>query len=94
MEITGKALTFCKADLLDREALEGVFSSYPIEAVIHFAGLKAVAESVSIPMRYYFNNITGTLVLCSVMEQAGVKKLVFSSSATVYGDPQRVRHRG
>ena len=87
MEITGKPLTFFKADLLDRKALETIFSDQPIDAVIHFAGLKAVGESVSLPLWYYLNNITGTLVLCSVMSQVGVKKLVFSSSATVYGDP-------
>lgn len=90
MDITGKKLTFHKADLLDREALEKIFSEGSFEAVIHFAGLKAVGESVSIPLKYYHNNITGTLILCEVMAKYGVKNLVFSSSATVYGDPVRV----
>lgn len=89
-EITGHSLTFYKVDLLDRQALESVFVSQPVDAVIHFAGLKAVGESVNIPLHYYQNNITGTLVLCSVMSHHAVKKLVFSSSATVYGDPQIV----
>jgi UDP-glucose 4-epimerase len=89
-EITGKDLTFVEANLLDREAVETVFQTYKIEAVIHFAGLKAVGESVAIPLHYYHNNITGTLILCDVMKQYGVKNLVFSSSATVYGMPERV----
>ena len=87
-QITGKTLNFHQVDLLDQQALDGVFASYPIEAVIHFAGLKAVGESVSIPLRYYHNNITGTLILCEVMQTHGVHDIVFSSSATVYGDPQ------
>ena len=87
MEITGKKLTFYEADLLDRNALERIFEKETIEAVIHFAGLKAVGESVSKPLEYYHNNITGTLVLCDVMRNHGVKSIVFSSSATVYGDP-------
>ena len=89
-EITGKEVKFYKVDLLDREDLEKVFAENQIEAVIHFAGLKAVGESVSIPLRYYHNNITGTLILCEVMNKFDVKKLVFSSSATVYGMPERV----
>ncbi|MCD8076959.1 MAG: UDP-glucose 4-epimerase GalE [Lachnospiraceae bacterium] len=89
-EITGRALTFYEADILDREAMEKIFSQEEIEAVIHFAGLKAVGESVAKPLEYYWNNITGTLVLCDVMRQHGVKSLVFSSSATVYGDPATV----
>ncbi len=89
-EITGKPLVFHKADLLDRAALESVFASTAIEGVIHFAGLKAVGESVSIPLRYYHNNVTGSLVLLETMQKYGVKKIVFSSSATVYGDPQRM----
>ncbi len=84
-EIAGKPLTFHRVDLLDREALDAVFASHPIEAVIHFAALKAVGESVTQPLRYYHNNITGTIILCEVMAQHGVKNLVFSSSATVYG---------
>ncbi len=89
-EITGKKLDFHRVDLLDREALDQVFAGTPINAVIHFAGLKAVGESVKIPLDYYHNNITGTLILCEVMGKHGVKNLVFSSSATVYGDPASV----
>lgn len=89
-KITGRGLTFHRADLVDREALSSIFSSSSIDAVIHFAGLKAVGESVSMPLRYYHNNITGTLVLCDVMKEHGVKNMVFSSSATVYGDPSSV----
>lgn len=88
--ITGKDFTIYEVDLLDLQALEGVFLENQIDAVIHFAGLKAVGESVSIPLHYYHNNITGTLVLCDVMKKYGVKNLVFSSSATVYGMPERV----
>ena len=87
MEITGKRLTFYEADLLDRDALEQIFDEEVIDSVIHFAGLKAVGESVGKPLEYYHNNITGTLVLCDVMRNHGVKSIVFSSSATVYGDP-------
>jgi UDP-glucose 4-epimerase len=89
-EITGKSIRFYKADLLDREALEEIFRRETIDSVVHFAGLKAVGESVAIPLRYYHNNITGTLTLCDLMQKYGVKKLVFSSSATVYGDPHAV----
>lgn len=89
-EITGKSLKFYKADLLDTEALDTIFKQESIDAVMHFAGLKAVGESVSIPLRYYHNNITGTLLLCEAMQKYGVKNMVFSSSATVYGDPSRV----
>ncbi len=89
-EITGKDLTFYEADLLDRSAVERVFSENKIEAVVHFAGLKAVGESVAKPLYYYHNNITGTLVLCEVMEAHGVQKIVFSSSATVYGMQEKV----
>jgi UDP-glucose 4-epimerase len=85
-ELAGKALEFHRVDLLDRPALEKVFQRRPFEAVIHFAGLKAPAESVRKPLAYYQNNLTGTLVLCELMAQYGVKDLVFSSSATVYGD--------
>jgi UDP-glucose 4-epimerase len=88
-EITGKALKFCKVDLLDRVALEGVFAAEAIQGVVHFAGLKAVGESVSIPLRYFHNNVTGSLILLETMQKFGVKKIVFSSSATVYGDPAR-----
>lgn len=87
-EISGKRLAFHQVDLLDRPALDEVFRSYPIQSVIHFAGLKAVGESVEQPLRYYHNNLTGALTLCEVMQKYGVKDIVFSSSATVYGDPQ------
>ena len=86
-QITGKKVTFYKADLLDKAALSKVFDKESIDSVIHFAGLKAVGESVSKPLEYYHNNITGTLVLCDVMREHGCKNIVFSSSATVYGDP-------
>ncbi|WHX40272.1 UDP-glucose 4-epimerase GalE [Mesobacillus sp. AQ2] len=88
-ELTGKEFSYYDVDLLDREALAKVFAENQIEAVIHFAGLKAVGESVSMPLHYYHNNITGTLVLCQVMQEFEVKKLVFSSSATVYGMPEK-----
>ena len=89
-EITGKDLKFYKTDLLDYEGTEKVFQENKIDAVIHFAGLKAVGESVQIPLRYYHNNITGTLNLCDIMSKHNVKNLVFSSSATVYGDSHTV----
>jgi UDP-glucose 4-epimerase len=88
--LAGKPLEFHKVDLLDREALDAVFAVVEVDAVIHFAGLKAVGESVEIPLRYYHNNVTGTLILCEVMKRHGVMNLVFSSSATVYGDPRTV----
>lgn len=83
--ITGRDFPFYEVDLLDREGVKRVFSENKIDSVIHFAGLKAVGESCKIPLRYYHNNITGTLILCEVMAEAGCKKIVFSSSATVYG---------
>jgi len=86
-KITGKPVVFYQADLLDRTALEDIFSKESIDAVIHFAGLKAVGESVAKPLEYYHNNITGTLILCDVMRSHGVKNIIFSSSATVYGSP-------
>ncbi len=89
-ELTGKDFHFYNADLLDYEATEKVFREHKIDAVIHFAGLKAVGESVRIPIRYYHNNITGTLNLIDIMEKYGVYNLVFSSSATVYGMPKTV----
>ncbi|MCK4257767.1 MAG: UDP-glucose 4-epimerase GalE [Halanaerobiales bacterium] len=89
-EITGKALKFYEVDILDKKELEKVFAVNKIDAVIHFAGLKAVGESVEIPLRYYYNNITGTLILCEVMQKYDVTKMVFSSSATVYGKPECV----
>lgn len=87
-EITGKQFKFYKEDLLDCEAIDAIFEENTIEAVIHFAGLKAVGESVKIPLTYYHNNITSTLVLCDVMQKHNVKKMIFSSSATVYGIPE------
>jgi UDP-glucose 4-epimerase len=89
-ELAGKTLVFHKVDLLDKDALRNIFSNSSFEAVVHFAGLKAVGESVAMPLEYYHNNITGTLVLCQVMREHNVKALVFSSSATVYGDPHAV----
>ena len=89
-KITGVKPAFHKVDLLDYDALKDVFSRYEIDSVIHFAGLKAVGESVMIPLNYYHNNITGTLNLLFIMKEFKVKKLVFSSSATVYGDPESV----
>ena len=86
-QLTGKDITFYKADMLDRDAMEKIFDAEKIDAVIHFAGLKAVGESVAKPWEYYHNNITGTLILLDVMRKHGVKKIIFSSSATVYGDP-------
>ena len=86
-KLTGKDLTFYKADMLDRDAMEKIFDTEKIDAVIHFAGLKAVGESVEKPWEYYYNNITGSLILLDVMRKHGVKKIIFSSSATVYGDP-------
>ena len=89
--ITGKRPEFVKCDLLDAEALDKVFADHPeIESVIHFAGLKAVGESCAIPLKYYHNNITGTLNLLDSMLRFGVKRIVFSSSATVYGSPKTV----
>jgi len=88
--IAGRSLSFCRVDLLDKAALDSVFRTHHIEAVLHFAGLKAVGESVQIPLRYYHNNVTGTLILCEVMKEFGVKTMVFSSSATVYGNPLEV----
>ena len=87
--ITGVRPTFHCIDLCDREATESVFAAHPdIDAVIHFAGLKAVGESVKIPLEYYRNNLLSTLILCQTMQKFGVKRIVFSSSATVYGLPK------
>ena len=86
-QITGKKPIFYEADILDREALNKIFEKEQIDSVTHFAGLKAVGESVAKPIEYYYNNIAGTLVLCDVMRNHNVKNIVFSSSATVYGDP-------
>lgn len=87
-ELTGKKITFYEGDILDEEALKAMFAAEDIEAVIHCAALKAVGESVKKPLEYYQNNITGTLTLLKVMDEVGVKNIVFSSSATVYGDPE------
>lgn len=89
-KITGKKVQFYEKDLLDKESLKGIFTENNFDAVIHFAGLKAVGESVAIPLKYYHNNIVSTLSLCEVMSEFNVKKLVFSSSATVYGMPKTV----
>ncbi len=89
-QISGKRINFVEADIRDRNALRDVFRHHPIDAVIHFAGLKAVGESVSQPLRYYDNNVSGSVALFDVMAESNVKTLVFSSSATVYGDPHSV----
>ncbi len=89
-QITGRELIFYQIDILDREGLEAVFEKEAVEAVINFAGLKAVGESVSKPWEYYYNNIAGTLVLCDVMRNHGCRNMIFSSSATVYGDPAEI----
>ncbi|MEP1307594.1 MAG: UDP-glucose 4-epimerase GalE [Balneola sp.] len=88
--ITRKVPIFYELDLLDKSSLENVFEKHSIDSVIHFAGYKAVGESVQKPMMYYENNINSTLVLCEVMKKYNVRNLVFSSSATVYGDPEAV----
>jgi len=87
-KLTGRELVFYEADLLDLDGLERAFIENEIDSVIHFAGLKAVGESVSLPLHYYHNNLTGTFNLCSLMKKHNVKNIVFSSSATVYGDPE------
>ena len=89
-KITGQSIPLVVADLLDRDALRQIFQEHPIEAVIHFAGFKAVGESVKKPMLYYRNNVCGSIALFDTMAEFGVKRLVFSSSATVYGDPNTV----
>ena len=89
-EITGLSFVFYKTDLLDKEAIKKIFSENKIDSVIHFAGLKAVGESVKKPLEYYRNNVVGTLNLLEVMKEFNVNKIVFSSSATVYGNPEKV----
>ena len=89
-EITGKDFKFYEADLLDYDAIDKIFAENDIDSVIHFAGLKAVGESVAQPLRYYHNNLTGTFNLCEIMQKHGAKRIVFSSSATVYGKPESV----
>ena len=89
-KITGKSVKFYEADIADKDAMNKVFEENDISCVIHFAGLKAVGESVQKPLEYYQNNISGTLNMCEVMRNHGVKNIIFSSSATVYGDPASV----
>lgn len=89
-ELTGKTIRFYEVNLLDEQKLDDVFKKHAVDAVIHFAGLKAVGESVTKPLQYYENNIAGTIVLCRVMAANNIKNIVFSSSATVYGDPATV----
>lgn len=89
-ELTGKKISFYEGDVLDREALDAMFAAEKIDAVIHCAALKAVGESVRKPLQYYHNNITGTLTLMGAMRDANVKNIVFSSSATVYGNPEEM----
>ena len=89
-KITGKPVKFYEADILDRDALNEIFDKESIDSVIHFAGLKAVGESVAKPWEYYENNISGTLTLVDVMRKHNVKNIIFSSSATVYGDPAMI----
>ena len=89
-QITGQSITCIDGDIRDRNLLDRIFKEYPIDAVMHFAGLKAVGESVQKPLEYYDNNVSGSLVLFEAMQEAGVTQLVFSSSATVYGDPQEI----
>ena len=91
-KITNKDFKFYEVDILDEEKLNKVFQENEIDAVIHFAGLKAVGESVKKPLEYYYNNITGTLILLKVMRKYDCKKIVFSSSATVYGNPENPKY--
>jgi len=86
-KIIGKEILFIEGDIRDKKTLENLFDKYSIDSVIHFAGLKAVGESVEKPLEYYDNNVYGTVALCEVMQQNNCKRIVFSSSATVYGDP-------
>ena len=89
-QITGKTVTFYEADIRDAETMDKIFSAHKFDAVIHFAAFKAVGESCRLPLKYYENNISGTVSLLQIMEKHNVKKVVFSSSATVYGDPERL----
>ena len=89
-EITGKTVTFYETDIRDKTAMEKIFATHSFDAVIHFAAFKAVGESCKLPLKYYENNISGTISLLQVMENYGVRKIIFSSSATVYGDPERL----
>lgn len=90
MDLAGKRLEFYKVDLLDKVSLNKVFGQAAFDAVIHFAGLKAVGESVNSPLKYYTNNVAGTIALCEVMIRHNIKNLIFSSSCTVYGNPHKV----
>ncbi|MBO5480551.1 MAG: UDP-glucose 4-epimerase GalE [Clostridia bacterium] len=89
-KLTGKTATFYEADIRDSEMMDKIFKSHKVDAVIHFAAFKAVGESCKLPLKYYENNISGTVSLLQVMEKNNVKKIIFSSSATVYGDPERL----
>jgi UDP-glucose 4-epimerase len=89
-KITGKKIIFHKADICDMDALQKIFTRQQFDGVLHFAGLKAVGESVTMPLQYYANNVYGTVVLCEAMQKHNIKNLIFSSSATVYGDPATV----
>ena len=89
-KITGKTVTFYETDIRDRAAMEKIFAEHKFDAVIHFAAFKAVGESCRMPLKYYENNISGTVSLLQIMEKYNVKKIIFSSSATVYGDPERL----
>lgn len=89
-ELTGKQVIFYEADIRDEKKMDEIFLSHKIDAVIHFAAFKAVGESCKLPLKYYENNISGTVSLLQVMNRRGVKKIIFSSSATVYGDPERL----
>ena len=89
-KLTGKTATFYEADIRDSERMDKIFKSHKVDAVIHFAAFKAVGESCKLPLKYYENNISGTVSLLQVMEKNNVKKIIFSSSATVYGDPERL----
>ena len=89
-KITGREVTFYEADIRDCEAMEKIFAAHKFDAVIHFAAVKAVGESCRLPLKYYENNISGTVSLLQIMEKYNVKKIIFSSSATVYGDPERL----
>ncbi len=89
-QLTGKKLDFIEGDIRDSAVLNSIFEAHAIDVVVHFAGLKAVGESCEQPLRYFQNNVAGTLVLCEVMAEHGLKRMVFSSSATVYGDPHKV----
>src|SRR5699024_11926588 len=89
-QIVGRTIDVVTGDIRDRAFLDEVFGAHGFDAVMHFAGLKAVGESVAQPLAYYDNNVNGTLTLCRAMAAAGVHRIVFSSSATVYGDPDTV----